>query len=251
MSEKARPAGPVAGLAASFRFLTVLPVPGAGRGEGLPWAPAWFPVVGLAVGAPVALVLASPLPVLPRAALALALWIVITGALHEDGWMDTLDAAFLSGSPEGRREILKDPRVGAYGVTGSGLSLLLRFGALTVVAPAAVLVASVVGRWFMALSLAMARPGSASGLGRRFTSHGRPFWASLAALGCLFLVSGWIPLPGMAMAVLLAGAVALPWALFLSRRFSGLTGDGHGAVGHLAEVAALLAFVPLAGAPAG
>src|SRR5206468_8479613 len=75
-----------------------------------------YPLVGALVGLFPAAVLALPLPPLPRAALALAAWVMATGALHLDGWADCCDAAFappLADAEETRRRrlaILRDPR---------------------------------------------------------------------------------------------------------------------------------------------
>lgn len=245
------------GLAAATRFLTVIPVGRTGEarvGPGDPgvepdlqWAAAFFPLVGLLVGAPVALVLASPLPPLVAAGVALAAWIAITGGLHEDGWMDVMDAAFAPVERARRLEILKDPRVGAHGVSGGGALLLVRFGALAVASPVAVLVAPVVGRWAMAVSLAGVRPAGAGGLAAAFSAHPRAGGASLVGATVLVALgfwAGWAPVAGAVGAAMLA---AFPGGWFLARRFGGLTGDGHGAVGHLAEVAALVGFVAVAG----
>lgn len=248
------------GLADALGFLTVLPVgPRAGLGT------AFFPAVGLLVGAALWAVLSLPLPDLPRAALALVVWIVTGGGLHEDGWADCMDAAWAPGSQERRLEILRDPRVGAHGLTGTVLLLLVRFAALAAVPPAAVLAAPVTGRWAMVLAPARfpaARPG---GLGARFArevSPGRASAVALLALGAVGLVlvattgpatsAGWGAVAGegavaaarIAAAVLAGLAGGWLLASFLASRFGGLTGDGYGAVGLAAEVVALWAFLP-------
>ena len=238
------------GLAVSVRFLTILPVPGGtDTHRGLPWAPAFFPLVGLVVGLAVALVLAAPLPALPRAALALLVWIVLTGGLHEDGWMDVLDGVFAPVRPQDRLEILKDPRVGAHGATGGGALLLIRFAALAAVAPAAAPVAALLGRSAMALSLATAPPARRTGLGAQFATHPRGIEASVGAFALLLFLGDWAGWGRIGLATLFAGIAAVTWSWFLVRRLGGLTGDGHGAVGYLAEVAALLAFLPLTDVP--
>jgi adenosylcobinamide-GDP ribazoletransferase len=262
------------GLADALGFLTVLPV---GRRNGL--GTAFFPAVGLLMGAGLWATLSLPLPDLPRAALALVFWTLVDGGLHEDGWADCMDAALAPVSRERRLEILRDPRVGAHGLTGTVLLLLVRFAALAAVPPAAVVAAPVVGRWAMVLAPARfpaARPG---GLGARFAREASPGWASataLLALGVAVLalvatgapaassgwsaglaggpsgVGGWGPgiaawvtaAEGVAGAAL--GGLAGGWILgaFLAVRFGGLTGDGYGAVGLAAEVVALWTFIP-------
>ncbi len=235
-----------ASLLVAIGFLTVLPVGGraAAKESAWCWATAWFPVVGLLIGAILYAAMGLPVAAGPRAALVLALWVGVSGGLHEDGWTDCLDAAFAPTSRERRLEILKDPHIGAHGASGLAILLLLRFAGLTSVPASAVLAAPVVGRWAMVLSLSLATPARPTGLGARFAASARPVAATLAtaiALGGLaFVVS-----PGRLLAAWSVGAViGGACALFLSRRFGGLTGDGHGAVGLAAELAALWAFLP-------
>lgn len=246
-----------ASLRTGIRFLTVLPVPLRGEPH-TAGAGAWFPLVGLLIGIPLYAAMLLPLAPLPRAAVVLALWIVMTGGLHEDGWMDCMDAAFAPVSRERRLAILKDPHIGAHGVTGGVLLLLLRFGALTVVPPVATLAAPLIGRWAMALSVALAPPARTDGLGAEWARSARPVAATLCAAAllsaiaaaALFAAPEAAP-PSTALPARIAGS----WALgglaavacgsLLARRFGGLTGDGHGAVGLTAELAAVWAFLPM------
>src|SRR5260370_39185795 len=116
---------------------------------------------------------------IPRAAFVLALWVGVSGGLHEDGWTDCLDAAFAPTSRARRLEILKDPHIGAHGAGGLTVLLLLRFAGLTAVPASAVLAAPVVGRWAMVLALALATPARPTGLGARFAVSARPVAATL------------------------------------------------------------------------
>ncbi len=69
-----------------------------------------------------------PLPVVDAG--VVVLMIAFTGALHLDGLMDTCDGIFSFKSPEQRLTIMRDSRVGAFGVIGAVALLLLKFGAL-------------------------------------------------------------------------------------------------------------------------
>jgi cobalamin 5'-phosphate synthase/cobalamin synthase len=191
-----------------------------------------------------------PLPALPRAAIALGVWVLVTGALHEDGLMDCADAALAPVARERRLEILKDPRVGAFAVTVEGIMLLARFATLTAVAAVAPVVAALIGRWAMTVSLARWRPARREGLGARFADGagaGTPTLLAVALLASIAALGGWARALQAAAAVVLGLGAGLALAAWLSRRFGGLTGDAHGAVGVLAETAALLAYLPLCG----
>jgi cobalamin 5'-phosphate synthase/cobalamin synthase len=301
----------------ALRFLTVIPVPGGRRlaaAVGPSRATAFFPVVGCLVGA-ILLALRGILPVdgLLAPVLVLAAWTALPGGLHEDGWADCADAALPPVSRARRLEILQDPRVGAHGLVAVVLLLLVRLAGI-VDAPAwALLVAPVVGRWAMVVSLAYARPLRERGLGAALARGARPGLASATAavwlVAMVVTISWWhggshadavtpsglaaAPSPGlsaasspglsavsssslsavsspglsegsaqsgwagaappvaMAVAAALAIAALAGWgvAAFLQRRFGGLSGDGHGAVGLAAETGALclLAIWPLAG----
>jgi adenosylcobinamide-GDP ribazoletransferase len=125
---------------AALTFYTALPL---GRAADLQFEgiAAWLPAVGLCLGG--ILFLASLLlqvfPAGVRAALLVALWVVLTGGLHLDGVADTADglAANLHTSPEQsasnshRLQVMSDSHTGAYGVLALGLVLLLKFAALS------------------------------------------------------------------------------------------------------------------------
>jgi adenosylcobinamide-GDP ribazoletransferase len=235
------------GIRLALRHLTVLPLPWSDvERETAPAAALpWFPVAGLVIGTVVAVPLTLPLPALPRAALALALWSGITGALHEDAWMDTADAA-LAVVPRNRRlEILEDPHVGAHAVTALATVLLLRFSALTVAPSFAPIVAAVCGRWMMVLTLARFRPARADGLAAAFARDARALPATLIA-GAILATLALLTTPVVAVAAIIAAVTGAMLAAWLDPRFGGLNGDGHGAAGFAAETAALLAFTPFA-----
>ena len=131
----------------AFRLLTILPVPGGElRAGDTGRAAGWFPAVGLCLGALPALVFVLLGPVAPpplQAAMTLAVWIALTGGLHLDGLGDSFDGLGYAGSRERRLEIMRDPRIGAFGVTGLALILLLKYSSLLSIAsgraPAAIL----------------------------------------------------------------------------------------------------------------
>ena len=121
---------PVRSIRAAFMFLTRIPVGGSDyTSEDWRWANAHFPLVGAVVGILSAWVwwFAQPLGAWPAAILALSTSILVTGAFHEDGLADSADALFGGLEPKERvLEILKDSRLGTYGVTALVLSILLR-----------------------------------------------------------------------------------------------------------------------------
>ena len=73
---------------------------------------------------------AAGLPPGPAAGLVLVAQVMLTGALHEDGLADSADGLWGGWERERRLEIMRDSRIGAYGVLALGLSLLLRWACL-------------------------------------------------------------------------------------------------------------------------
>lgn len=214
-------------------------------------ATAFYPLVGLLVGAVPALALLLPLPPLPAATLALAAWVLATGALHLREVAECCDAAFASplGSAAATRErrlaILRDPRPGAFGVAGLALLLLGKWTALVYATPVAPLLAAPVARWAMVHALRAHPAARVDGSGAAPVGEGR-LWV---ATGVLMAVA--LPLVGtssgplrLALAVIVGAAAALVVGELLARRFGGVTGAVCGAVGETAELAALWVFVP-------
>ncbi|GAA5335296.1 MULTISPECIES: adenosylcobinamide-GDP ribazoletransferase [Thermus] len=112
-------------LLAAFSLLSVLPVARALEGEDFRRASAFFPLVGYALGACLALLAFLPLPPGLLAALQVALLLGLTGLLHLDGLLDAADALLGSRPREERLRILKDPHLGPFAFGVGGLYLLL------------------------------------------------------------------------------------------------------------------------------
>lgn len=233
-------------LSIAFHLLTTLPVRAprdwetghSGR------AGAWYPFVGLVIGALVAgvyLLSTSFFPPLVTAALSLAAWVALTGGLHLDGLADCCDGLLHASNPERRLEIMKDSRLGAFGGIGLMLVLILKVSALASLptdrAIPVILFAASLGRWAIlpAGFQPLARPG---GMGADFSS-GLPKSA--------LLWGGLIPL-GLAIVLGVQGMIALGLALlalyfilqFVRSRIGGVTGDVFGLIVEVTETLTLI-----------
>lgn len=231
--------------AAAVGFLTVLPVPEERATRGRAHATAVFPWVGLALGALGLLVRAAPLDPIVAAALAVAALALATGGLHWDGWADVLDATGTPGLPRSRRiEILEDPRVGAHAALGVALLVVVRVVALVRTPAWALLMGAVFGRWVMVVTLRWAPTVRKDGAGARLAGSARPVVAALAPIALGAATAAWGG-PGRQLVVAIAvGAVVAAVAVaFVVQRLGGMNGDGHGAVGLLAESAVWAAAI--------
>ncbi len=239
------------GLAAALGLLSRLPV----RVQA--WEPEraamWLPAAAAALAAPVALAAWAAgelLPASAAAAVTVAAWVAVTGALHLDGLADCADAALVPADRERRAEILRDVHHGTFAVAAVGLVLLVKYGCLASMGPfdaAGAAAGAMAASRGMLPGIARAFPPlRAEGMGAAFRAGCTPMVSVLSAaagIGNSGLVLGpW----GIAAAGCAAAAAGLT-AWGLSRAFGGLNGDGYGACIELAECAALVAAAGLAG----
>src|ERR1019366_5337054 len=126
----------------------------------------YFPLVGLLLGGLLFGLdeyLGLLWPPAIRAALVLLAWVLVTGALHIDGFLDTCDGLLGGRTTDERLRIMKDERVGAFAVVGGVFLLLIKYLALASVQDrlGALLLAPMLGRWSMVLAIVLfpyARP---------------------------------------------------------------------------------------------
>ncbi|WLP93576.1 adenosylcobinamide-GDP ribazoletransferase [Psychrobacter sp. M13] len=242
----------------AIQFLTRIPVPSFDH-----YDPQWlhqssrhFPAVGLLVGVLCAVVfwLASLLFSPLVAAVASTVFsIKLTGAFHEDGLADTCDG--LGGGLTRARtlEIMKDSRLGTYGVLGLVSALLLKITLLAtmpvLVAIAALIIAHSASR-LLCISLIALLPyggelehAKAKPMAQQLTLQQALFasgWVILAIILVLALFPQIIQLISIwqvLLAIMLALIATDYMRRLLRRRLGGYTGDGLGATQQLSEVA--------------
>ncbi len=229
---------------AAFSYFTILP---AGVAEAPDAAAlAWLPFAGAVVGAlagfggqAIARVASHPLAV----AAAFGLVVVLTGAIHVDGFLDGCDAFFASVTPERRLEILKDPRHGTFAAAGGAVVAIIWLAAVWSLKvdgfPLALAFCGASSRWASVLHALYVPYGRAGVPPRAFEQ--RPSTAVLALGFALICALAW-PLGArgaMALAVTL-GIATLSVKWIRSRLGGGLVGDGYGFTIVIAETSALV-----------
>jgi len=236
------------GLRSALAFLTVIPVADARGRAGERLGRAYFPAVGALVGLAAGGVFAgvSALATAPLAAIAaVATLAILTGGLHLDGLADAADGVLGGSAPQRRLEIMRDSRVGSFGVIALVLLLGGEVAALTALpmprALVALVVAGALSRWAMLGLVALLPYARPSGLG---SAAGGPHRLLDLLLGtgiaALILLLDW---RRAALAAALVVLTALAVAAVARRRIGGATGDVYGAAAELCELAALAAFV--------
>lgn len=229
----------------AFLLLTRLPV-GTIPGEAPAMAASsWaWPAVGLAVGAISAsagyVALAVGLTPPMAALVALAAGALATGAMHEDGLADLADGLGGGRTRDRKLEIMRDSRIGAYGVIALILAFGFRAAGLVSLIDSGgmftgVLALAAASRAALPAALLLLPPARPDGLGRSAAGTD-PVPAGIAGLiGLLCL----LPLgPGMAVTVAIAmalAALAVGWLAL--RQIGGQTGDVLGAMQQVAECA--------------
>jgi adenosylcobinamide-GDP ribazoletransferase len=234
-------------LLTAFQFLTTFPalIRRAFTAEELGRAVGYFPLVGLALGGVLyglGTGLGLILPAQVVAILILAAWMLLTRALHFDGFLDTCDGLFGGFSPERRLEIMRDSRVGAFGVAGGGLLLLAKYAAIVSLPHlTGLLLAPVIGRWVLSMAIFAYPYARDKGMGRDMKNNVRWPQVILATVVTLLVVWFFACWNGL-LAFAIAGIVLWLGASFTLRRIPGLTGDSYGALCELVELAVLLLF---------
>jgi adenosylcobinamide-GDP ribazoletransferase len=238
----------------ALSFLTILPVGQLSppKEKGLARSMAFFPSVGLLIGllSAVAYLLLSFL-----FSKSLVLWLtlgclaLLTRGLHLDGFSDTIDGFAAGGPKEKILEVMRDSRIGAFGVVGLILLIGAKYLALDEITglsiPRSLILMTVMGRnsmvWVCYRS-PYARSGG--GLAKPFAENltaQEMILSSASALGIGLLLWG---LKG-ALVFLGIGLFSFTFRLFFLRKLKGITGDILGAANELAELICLVLLVLL------
>ncbi|WP_407310293.1 adenosylcobinamide-GDP ribazoletransferase [Desulfosporosinus sp. SB140] len=241
------------GFLIALTFFTRLPLPSPKvevTSEEFALSYRYYPLVGLVIGLILWLLAKGLSPFFPPLALGALLLVVelmLTGGLHLDGFMDSMDGLLSARSPERILEIMKDSRVGAHASMALAGLLLLKFSLLASLTPsqfAILLIMPMLSRWVFQIGIVAFPYARTQGLGKGIhdTTHWIPFLiAGAAVLGVSYLLAGFAGLITWGVCVI---AVTL-WASRISSLLGGLTGDLYGAIIELSEVVCLLAAFPL------
>jgi adenosylcobinamide-GDP ribazoletransferase len=176
--------------------------------------------------------------------------LLLTGGIHLDGFMDTVDALKSHAAPEKKRAILKDPHAGAFAVIGLGAYLLAYFGLcaeLPLFRKTVLLLGliHVMSRSLSALSGTVHPVGPGKGTLNLFHQAADKKVAVMAVcwvvLSAAAMVAVW-PLVGLVM-VLGAAATWLLVRRMAMKQFGGMSGDIAGFQLQVSELVMLILLV--------
>lgn len=239
----------------ALQFLTIIPLPFRVRCEtsDLGRSMAFFPLVGLTIGAMLAgadYLLDPWFPPEVVDILLIVLLSAVTGALHLDGLADVCDGLAARGDRARFLAVMKDSSIGAVGAVGLILGLFLKYQALSFISPEfrreALFCFPMVARYAQVQLTVGSRRARQDGLGSVFVdgATARQFIIAYAVtLTFLFLLLG---VPGVVIGIV---SYVFTWLLkgWFHRRLGGITGDVIGCVSELNEIVCLLAILAWGG----
>lgn len=252
----------IADLARSVAFLSRIPVPDRfflGQNGSFSRAVRAFPLAGALIALIPALVLytlSQTGDALVTSLVALSLMVLMTGALHEDGFADAADGLGGGRDREHALSIMKDSRIGSYGVVAILLSFSLRAASLAALArldsslaAVSMLAVASLSRSVMIWHWSALPPARTNGVA---VAIGAPekVARNLALLsggliGLIFIASHL----GITIAIsvlLVCAAAGQLFTAFVRRKLGGHTGDTIGATQQVSEIVALATLALLA-----
>lgn len=220
----------------------------------------FFPLIGAIVGIIASVltgffffVTGGNLPTL-TGAIAFALPILLTGAIHCDGFIDSVDGLFSGREREKILEIMKDSRVGAFGAVSLVLLSALEISALVELARlsikfflAGIFCAPIISRLMMVVTIGKFPYARREGMGKAFAKYTTRRTIFFAFATTLIIL---LPLIFVDEKIFLTAIFALVFALgftfyfgnFAQKKIGGVTGDIYGAVSTLVELIVLIIF---------
>jgi len=232
----------------AWKLLTIFPSPSrrAYDAEDFGKSISFFPVVGLFLGLVLFgldRLLGLFLPSIVINVLLIIALIILTGALHLDGFIDTCDGLAVKSSTPDKLRIMEDSRVGAFGITGGCCLILAKFAALVALPEelraGALILMPILSRWGMVYAISAFPPAKSEGMG--WAIKQRANWKGMALATLFSLIIALVLLKWWGAALMGALClIILALSKYLCSRFGGLTGDNYGALNEFAEVFVLI-----------
>lgn len=235
----------------AFSMYSKIPMPRVEWNEkNMKYSMCFFPLVGLVLGAicyaVATLLYRLELTTLSIAAIMTVLPIVVTGGIHVDGLLDTIDALHSYGDREKKLAILKDPHTGAFAIIGASCYFILSLGvwsetpkeALPVIAISYVLTRSLSG--FSVVTFPLAK---SSGLAATFQDMAQKSKVRVTMIIYIFLCALamlWINVFLGVTTLVVATGVFLYYYDICRKHFGGITGDLAGYFLQVCELAILI-----------
>lgn len=242
-------------LISAVRTLTIIPIPGKDT-ENFASAIPLFPIPAIVLGC-------IPFSIYHlflyldidnwRIASLLALFLstYLTGFLHVDGLGDVADAFGGGKTKERILEILKDSRMGTYGISAIVFDLLFKLylweWAFENQRPFAIVFSLVLGRVSQMLFLIFMKSARTDGIAASFIKSNRiSRFFTLISAGLVFALFGLVFSKFILfISIIVFLVVIVLSALFFNIKISGITGDCLGTVNEIMEISILISILGL------
>lgn len=172
--------------------------------------------------------------------------IVVTGGLHMDGLSDTCDGFFSSRTKERVLEIMKDSRVGSFGVIAIVFNILFKYVLLknmtVATAIPAIIMSCSIGRTMIVMFFSFGKSARSGGMGEIFMSKNSKIYFGVTVL-VLFIVGVSMAKYTFLIAFLIAAIFSLLFMKYAYKIIGGVTGDVYGAVCEITEILVLAVFL--------
>lgn len=217
----------------------------------------YYPLVGMIIGIILVLldkILSLVFPLNIVNVMLLLVLVYLSGGLHLDGFMDTMDGIFSGRNREKIMDIMHDSRVGSFGVIAFFLLFLLKFNSLTVISgviriPTLILMPTI-SRWFIVFIAYNYPTAPSSKLGKSFAiylTRKQVFLSSLWVVVIIIVLNYYFQFSYYFSFILLI--IPLILVVFftnsINKKIGGMTGDIYGAINEITEVLVLLILIGL------
>ena len=221
----------------------------------------YFPAVGAILGLCYVIIAfvfdyfsARELPMLSAAIILMSITI-LTGGIHCDGFMDTMDGLFSGRDRERILEIMKDSRVGAFGVVSFVMLSIFEFATLSELAMSckflllsSIYAAPIIGRLMMVITIGCFQYARPEGMGKAFAKYTTRSTMIFAAIETLILLSPLVifsidVIKFLLLSLIVTLVFTLYFGKFATKKIGGVTGDIYGAVTTISEALVFLSFL--------
>lgn len=239
----------------ALSFLTRIPIPLRNKPDEkiTSSSVAFYPLIGVIIGISLILINRYAVLIFPETitnAIILIFPIYLTGGLHLDGFMDTVDGLFSGRDREKKLEIMHDSNVGSFAVIGLFSLLFLKFLFLSEIIPEiksyVLLTMPVISRLMMAIVIYSFPVASSSIIANNFFKYLKRkelfFALFFSLIPPLLLISNHMFLYSFVSTLIISLVFTFVIGRRVTKRLGGLTGDVYGAINELVEVIVLMIF---------
>ena len=236
----------------SFSMLTILPIP-VKLYDGVKNTSSstlFFPIIGLFIGALIAVIgyyLHPYLPSWPLAVLCTILLAAVSGAFHLDGLADCADGFFSSRPKDRILEIMKDSQIGVMGTLTLIFTIVFKITLLEglssdhMLFTTSLFAAPLLGRCSINFFMYFCKPISDSGLGSSFWNSS--IISVFSALTCSLTLLGFVYYKQTLLIIAAVIMMNIIFAAYCKKKINGGSGDTLGATCELAETLTLFVFL--------